>query len=439
MRLVVFSASLLLLFGTVRGFSETVFPERSDACEGFAVSGALVRDGSGAVLGIDPSQLEIAILAGYHQAQYQLVDSLGDYVLAATTRTLPKKIWYSLLRRKDKLDQTFARYATARPCAHQLFGITDDLVPPIFEDYAWQPSERELGTIYELPVDDEIKFKLADGLLSGRLYLEGHHNPIRVKNFKRMFEQVIYEEYSRNGIQPSLGNVHDWSPEFMSKYGWKFFPYTAYSKILLALSRGTTGMYLRTGTESELQDEIISRPRASVTIPELFRASYRINRGDVYLTLLTIENVLARYWRTENRESLAMTQRLTPIINAFGKKADKFGSWYHLFGMMLYGYSKGMLAAKMVAHTESIGSHILDGFADEKQEDYINAKGATLGADLLKIVKKASYLSRKDDPSVLDSRFYLDLDEDFSNRLTEMSRPPTPELDAEILRVLTSG
>src|SRR5690606_30094235 len=128
------------------------------------------------------------------------------------------------------------------------------------------------------------------------LELEGHKAPFKIKNMVLMLKQVITEEFHQNGITPKRGTVHEWSPGIKKKLRRKFVLFSRMPKLLVALSRGATSHFMVTGTEEELKDYILSRPENSINLEEMFRASYRINQGDVYLSLLTVENVLNRFW-----------------------------------------------------------------------------------------------------------------------------------------------
>jgi hypothetical protein len=137
----------------------------------------------------------------------------------------------------------------------------------------------------------------------------------------------------------------------------------------------------------------------------------------VYLTLLTIENVFSRDWKTPGREKLPITLRLRPIINHFGPNGNHVGSWYHLFGIMLYGYSENAVKAWFMGHTESLGRHILDHFRDETQEDDMNSTGGRIGAGLYKGLRRRNYLAVRLVPSHLEEPYYLNLTENFFKRL----------------------
>lgn len=246
--------------------------------------------------------------------------------------------------------------------------------------------------------------------------LEGHKAPFKSKNVALMMKQVIVDEYLENGIIPQRGEFHKWSEDSRVKSKVNLMKALTFSKLLVALSRGVTYQYLFTGKEEDLIKALIPEERNSVTLDKIFRMSYRLNNGDVYLTLLTIENVLARYWLHPKRDKLTTTTRLKDITNYY-YKTDKFGSWYHLFGMMLYGYVYGGLRASIVGNIETLGSQLMSGFEDEKQENYINNRGGRIGGKLRKFINKEEYKNFKSDKKYLEESFYLDLTEDFTKRL----------------------
>jgi hypothetical protein len=222
-----------------------------------------------------------------------------------------------------------------------------------------------------------------------------------------MLTEVIAEESAR-GMPPSKGVPHDWSPEFKEKYAKQFYPVPLFSRLLVALAKGQTWKYMATGQELPLSKWIVAQPRASVTFDELFRQSYRLCRGDVYLTLLTVENTLAKHWRNPERDNLAVTQRLSRITN-IGPDGDKFGHWYHLVGIMLFGYVAGGLVATAVGDVETAGSHVLSHFEPEWQENWVNHLGGQIGNGLREVVEHKTYAQHQLNPAYLKSSYYLNL------------------------------
>lgn len=333
----------------------------------------------------------------YQQPGYMLEDTKGDILLLWSARQIPKYIYNNVLgdeaallkERQEKIDELLKLYPE--------YKIKEETKNTIVQDY-----------LTVNPDHDPIE-------------LEGHQAPFKVDNLALMMKQVIAEEYQINNLIPQKGNVHKWSPELIKELKKKFWLFGRMSKLLVALSRGSTSYYMVTGTEEALKDYIISRPDNSINLEEMFRASYRINQGDVYLALLTVENVLNRFWLIPGRSKRLITTKLKDITN-FNYHTDKFGSWYHLFGVLVYGYAEGGFKAKVVGDIETVGSQIMSKFADEKQETYINARGGPVGGKIRRFIKKNEYESFKLDKKYLEEEFYMDLDEDFTKRLEKAKK-----------------
>lgn len=332
----------------------------------------------------------------YQQQEYQLNDPKGDVLLLWTAHQIPKFIKANLKgkqgevqkERREKIAELLVKYPEFQP--------EEECTNVIVEDYVTYNPEQVA------------------------IELEGHDAPFKVKNMSDMMKQVITEEY-KAGIAPSEGTIHEWSDDIKKELRKKFIVFSRMSKLLVALSRGGTSYYMVTGTEDKLKEYILSRPENSINIEEMFRASYRINKGDVYLTLLTIENVLSRFWLTPQRDKRAITTKLKDITN-YNYKTDKFGAWYHLFGIMLYGYAEGGLKAKVVGGLETIGSNIMGRFQDERQETFINSRGGPIGAKIRRFVKKKDYETFESDPKLLEEDSYMDLDEDFTKRIEKAQK-----------------
>jgi hypothetical protein len=333
----------------------------------------------------------------YQQTGYQLHDPHGDILLLWTAHQIPKFVMSNL-----KGQQT------------QLLKEREKKIEELLEKY---PQYRPQPETTNLIVEDYLPFNPEHVAIE----LEGHQAPFKIKNLALMLKQIIAEEYQLNGLTPQLGNVHKWSPEILPELRKNFFIFSRMSKLLVALSRGGTSSYMVTGTEEELKNYILSRPEESVNLEEMFRASYRINQGDVYLALLTIENVLSRFWLSSGRSKRAIMTRLKDITN-FNYRTDKFGAWYHLFGIMLYGYAEGGFKSRVVGNLETAGSQIMSRFKDERQESYINARGGPVGARIRRFIKKGEYENFKLNKQYLEEDFYMDLDEDFSRRLIKKGR-----------------
>ena len=157
----------------------------------------------------------------------------------------------------------------------------------------------------------------------------------------------------------------------------------------------------------------------SITLPSLFQQSYILNEGDVYLTLLTIENVLASNWRFPGRENMPLTKRLKPIVSGYNYDSDRYGTWYHLFGMILFGYIKSGTTANLVGRVEAQGSDVMAGFnVDKTQKQWMNKQGGFVGQNLKRMVLTGSWSQIPLTPENLSEDHYLNRTEDFRDRLT---------------------
>jgi hypothetical protein len=208
-------------------------------------------------------------------------------------------------------------------------------------------------------------------------WMEGRTPAIDVDGARGMLDEVLREETAL-GRPPRAGAPVRWSPEFRRRH-----PVPLFDRLLVTLAGGTSSQFLRTGGEEALVDWIFAQPADSVTIEGLFRASYRLHDGDLYLTLATAENVLSRYFLSEERGALALHDRLRPIVNSWDDRGDQFGGWYHLFGTMLYAYAEGGAKGAFVGWFEAFGSRFSNRPGEvELQEGHLNQAGAKLGAHL---------------------------------------------------------
>ena len=134
---------------------------------------------------------------------------------------------------------------------------------------------------------------------------------------------------------------------------------------------------------------------------------------------MTASFILSDNWRHPQRDQLAITKKLAVICNFYQGKGDKYGAWYHFQGIMLYGYVQGAFKAWLVGSIETAGSHVLSGAndQDEQQEDYVNATGGKVGAKVAKAMEKREYLTFTPDKNYCDPKVYLDLSEDWRDRI----------------------
>ena len=186
-------------------------------------------------------------------------------------------------------------------------------------------------------------------------------------------------------------------------------------KLLATLAMGATSRFMATEQDQELRSWILDQPISSILPEDIFRESLRLQNGDIYKALLSIENVLSEYWLAPNRQHLKQTAALRSITNYcpgtkmidgdYGGSRDTlnsddvFGSWYHLFGTMLLGCVEGPVLSTIVGKTESMGGRVLDikkakqqGHnlayhmvrGTDPQEEKINARGGRIGHGICK-------------------------------------------------------
>ncbi|OGS58389.1 MAG: hypothetical protein A3J79_11755 [Elusimicrobia bacterium RIFOXYB2_FULL_62_6] len=342
----------------------------------------------------------------YRQVSYQVSDLQSDVALTVYTKSIPKTLFRVLFGvAEDNGDANGGTYGDINP-------VTPEA--PAQDPAVAMPTEADIMA-QDIPQDEKERLLLQ--LKNSKLMIEGRVNPFRVKEMIKMLVQIMKEEKDLNGLTPQLGTPHAWSPEFTAycREKGEMIPLT-FTKLLTALASGVTSRHFKTGKEDYLIAYILSRPDGSVTMDEAFRHSYRLNNGEVYLSILTIENILSDYWRHPQRDQLAVTKKLANICNFYQGKGDKYGAWYHFHGIMLYGYVRGGLRAFIVGSIESAGSHVLTP-GSEPQEDKVNSTGGKVGAKLAKAVKNQDYLTFTPDRNYCLPEVYLNLNEDFRDRL----------------------
>jgi len=131
-----------------------------------------------------------------------------------------------------------------------------------------------------------------------------------------------------------------------------------------------------------------------------------LNKGDIYLTLLTAENTLAKNPYKKDRDEDPLQKKLSYIRNDSEPLGDKYGGWYHFFGAALYGLLRSGFTSKSVVLTEAFGSLFLEG--PDRQETLINVAGADFGNKLKKMLKNEQW---KNVLAGTDDRNYMDLSE----------------------------
>ena len=170
-------------------------------------------------------------------------------------------------------------------------------------------------------------------------------SPINVKKTTDSFKAIISEYEDKNKTKVYRSRPHSWDPK--NKYKLVqggFHGSIIFSKLLTSLSLGVTSKFMMTPNDQDLRSWLESQNFASVSLEDIFKKSLELQKGDLYKTILSIENVLSEYWRDKKRETLRQTASLQSITNYCPgtHKEDIFGSWYHLFGTMLLGCVEGL-------------------------------------------------------------------------------------------------
>lgn len=359
------------------------------------------------------------LASGYQQQEYQLKDIQGDYSLLIFARSNMQRI--KLMLKKD--DAAIKKLIKDQENGYVRYKEQYKQWDFNQLDPSPQSTVLTLEIIESLDISAESKKLLKDKYLNKSLAFELKSKPFSPKRVAEMMTQVIYEEYYRNGITPKQGQEHRFSEEILTYYK-KEFPIlkTGMTKLFMALGNGLTFRFMITGQERALSELIEAQDYNSVTMEQVFRWSYRLNKGDVYLTLLTIENLFAYHWTNPQREKMRVVQRLSQISHYF-YNGDKFGHWYHYWGMVLYGYLRGSIQAGTVGIIENtLSEHASK--VKEPQEGRVNFYGALVGGKLRKVIKYKKYLKEKFDPNpqYLESTYYLrpmNLDETIKKQIAD--------------------
>ena len=183
-------------------------------------------------------------------------------------------------------------------------------------------------------------------------------------------KNIIREEEQR-GYEVSLGRMHSWS-------NGNLF---VLSKIVVALATASSARFMYVGQEEALIAWIAQQPDNSVQVEDLFRKSYILNKGNVYLSILTIENVLSDATFEKDRENTLVNRKLADL---YADSPNKFGDWYHFFGTMLAGYASE--PARIIAELYGIYRRISRGQDAEKATMAADLAGADMGIKLRSFV-----------------------------------------------------
>lgn len=393
--------------------------------------------------------------AGYQQTCLTYTDKQGDinlaHVLAATPLGMLAKVFSKVIKRpmNEPSNSSFAKRWDFRVLMQPPFDLNNVLTtPPQFIPNA--------GQKHQLTAPGYRQF---ESMNVGKV-ITGRKLPVEPSRFLKLFAALV----SKTKIAPFIGPIHSYSVSetdlqtYVVKDGSQFqggqflgttretviesIQTKTISKLFTALALGQTSRFLFTGGERPVLEFLASRPEGSVQFHELLEFSYRMHKGDVYLTLLTLENVLGRWWRFPERENLMSTRKLANFTNAYRGRGDKYGAWYHFFGISLLGLVEKEFAI-LAGDMESLGSIFLNEMngskEDEFQENALNSAGSVFGLRLGELVRGLDGQTPSERVSSIASKFlvqteteishainpdnYMSLDEDFRGRM-EMRLSP---------------
>jgi len=296
------------------------------------------------------SELKVGELLNYQQQKYQLDDPLGDHALLTLLHlTATDIVWLT---------------------------VTGQGYDEILDDI----SKWRSGFEYH-PVGLD-RFSGIRGRKPGDY--DSTYRQTWSKN-DDVFMGIISQE-EKIGVLPKPGICHRWSSAYRNNPQIGTFPYMLFSKLFWALGYGESSVYFVTEKEEQLAQWIVDQELRSVTLNKVFRKSYQLNSGDVYLSLLTATNVFSRFWYLKDRETLSIATRLKLITAEQNWEEDNFGAWHHFWGMVLFGYCHGTMSSRLVGWIESMGSHRVSAQA-EIDEDYINKYAGRVGVELRKKIE----------------------------------------------------
>ncbi|MBI3555442.1 MAG: hypothetical protein HY074_04165 [Deltaproteobacteria bacterium] len=172
--------------------------------------------------------------------------------------------------------------------------------------------------------------------------------------------------------------------------------------LYLAGESGRSGDYI-SGHEEELKTWILSQPDNSIDPVTIYQKSLGLNEGNIWNALLTIHQLLrnnARWWASSRYFYSSSKENQEAFFNKFidirgdltdrgsGFSGDHYGSWYRLWGIMLYRISEidDALAIKRFAAAHNCeNSKAMTGLEDfGLQVGDLKARGAAIYNELVK-------------------------------------------------------
>jgi hypothetical protein len=151
----------------------------------------------------------------------------------------------------------------------------------------------------------------------------------------------------------------------------------------------------KTGLEEPLRDWIMAQPDNSIDPVKIFEESMELNKGNVFDSLLAIHQLLrneARYYEKKYYAYQSNPQREKAFWNKFidirgdlaegGGHGDHQGTWYRIWGIMLYRLSQ---SEKNETKYGEVCSSTSSGMAGRAIAD-LKTFGVAVSAELVKLV-----------------------------------------------------
>lgn len=283
----------------------------------------------------------------YQQNKFQKQDLLGDILLAQSLRSVPSGLYHIMIGKRGEY------YTKPYLRAYEIAKIYPHLS---------RINGNDATYLKDLP--------------SPRFFYKLEENKI-IKQFKN----TLSHHSVRRGYIPT------WSQEFKDNYKSKLIPFVVGSKLLMCLMRGACSRFLVTGHEGELENWAMNETDLSITPPKLLAKALELTNNNLSMALLTCQNTLSWHSKAPNRHLTQLQIKLMPFITADGKKSeDKFGEWYHMFGLITYAFAKGETKASIISFAESAGGRVLGG--SEKVEEEVNSLSPKIGQSLRNLFGK---------------------------------------------------
>jgi hypothetical protein len=274
----------------------------------------------------------------YQQDHFMPKDTLGDVLLAQSLRATPMGLIHVMLGKREQYYS--APYIKAYKLAEQFPKLS--------------------------------RINGADAIYLEKMPVARNFYVLNEENIKRDFY------YALKNRKMTAGTIPNWSNEFLQKYQADILPGIKISKLLACLTRGVCARFMLTGQEKRLTAWALSQKNQSISPASLLAKALDLTQNNLAMALLTAQNTLSWHSKAEHRHMTILQSKLRPFQIISGEKSlDKFGEWYHLFGILTYAYAKGQERAENITTLETLGGRILG--HPEAVEEEVNAIAPGIG------------------------------------------------------------